>query len=321
MRTQTIHSRYLIGLLVLLSMTMLSLSGLNGNDQSFCARSTCSDLIIQPVESIWSNIGRKLVLDHRVQSARVQAEIHKLLANKKKLYEILQSSAPYIYFIHQKTQAHHLPSEIALIPAIESEFNPNDRSKRGAAGLWQLMPMTARELGVNVKSGYDERRNVVSSTDAALAYLNDLKNNFHGNWDLAISAYNCGQGTVKSATRRAGSNNFWNLRLPAETKVYLPKLLAIAEIIKHPERYGMKLPPISNRPYFIQLILNKPVNLASIAKTTGTNINTLHALNPDYRHESAQPNKHGAYTLLVPVKDAEALKSKLAKQVITAKVV
>lgn len=320
MRNLTTSSKYLISLLLSISI-LFSLYGFSVDDTSICAHGTCDAFIIQPVESIWSNIGSKLILDHKVQTARVQAEIHKFLADKKKLYLILEAAAPYIYFIHQKTQARNLPSEIALIPAIESEFNPNDHSRRGASGLWQLMPVTARELGVKVKSNYDERRNVVSSTEAALAYLNDLKNDFHGNWDLAISAYNCGQGTVKSATRRAGSSNFWNLKLPAETRVYLPKLLAIAEIIKHPEKYGVKLPPLGNRPYFIQLVLSKPVNLASIAKTTGTNIDTLHALNPDYRHERAQPNKHGAYTLLVPVKDAAALKTRLAKNVIQTRVV
>lgn len=320
MRILTTPSKYLVT--VLLSMSIVfSLYGFSVDDTPLCAHGSCDAFIIQPVESIWSNIGSKLVLDHKVQSARVQKEIRNILADKKKLYEILESAAPYIYFIHQKTLARKLPSEIALIPAIESEFNPNDRSNRGAAGLWQLMPVTARELGVKVKSNYDERRNVVSSTEAALAYFSDLKNDFHGNWDLAISAYNCGQGTVKHATRRAGSTNFWNLKLPAETKVYLPKLLAIAEIIKHPEKYGVKLPPVSNRPYFIQLVMNKPVVLSTIAKTTGTDIDTLHVLNPDYRGERSQPNKHGAYTLLVPVKDAAALKSKLAKSVIQTKIV
>lgn len=318
MRMLITPSKYLISILLSFSF-LFSLYGYSVDDTSFCSLRSCEALIIQPVESIWSNIGSKLTLDHKVQSARVQAEIRKFLADKKKLYSILQSSAPYIYFIHQKTLANNLPSEIALIPVIESEFNPNDRSKRGASGLWQLMPVTATELGVKVRSNYDGRRNVVSSTEAALAYLNDLKKDFHGNWDLAISAYNCGQGKIKSAIHRTGSSNFWNLKLPAETKVYLPKLLAIAEIIKNPGKYGMKLPPINNKPYFIQLEMNKPVNLAKIAKSTGANIETLHVLNPDYRHESALPNKHGAYTLLVPVKDAAAMRSKLANTVIRTK--
>lgn len=321
MRILSKPSKYLIS--VLLSFCfLLSLHGYNVSETTFCAQNNCDVLIIRPVESIWNSIGSKLTLDHKAQSARVQAEIRKLLADKKKLYAILKSAAPYLYFIHQKTQARHLPSEIALIPVIESEFNPNDRSKRGAAGLWQLMPVTATELGVKVKSNYDGRRNVVSSTEAALAYLNDLKNDFNGNWDLAISAYNCGQGKIKSAIHRAGSTDFWNLKLPAETTAYLPKLLAVAEIIKHPEKYGMQLPPISNQPYFIQLEMKKPVSLTKVAKSTGTNMKTLQALNPDYRHERpALPNKRGVYTLLVPVKDAETMKNTLANKVINTRVV
>lgn len=315
----TTSSKYLISIVLSISL-LFSLFGFSVEDTSFCDRGNCGTFTIQPVGSIWSSISARLALDHKAQSARVRAEIHKLLADKRKLYAILKSAAPYIYFIHQKTQARKLPSELALIPAIESEFNPNDRSKRGATGLWQLMPVTARELGVKVRPNYDGRRNIVSSTEAALAYFSDLKNSFHGNWDLAISAYNCGEGKVKSATRRAGSTNFWNLRLPAETKVYLPKLFAIAEIIQHPDRYGVKLPLVGNRPYFIQLELNKSVNLAKIAKTIGTDIHTLHALNPDYHQEQAQPNKHGSYTLLVPIKHAAAVKSKFSSNVIRTKV-
>ncbi len=316
MRILTIHSKYLIFVLLSISL-LLSLYGFHVEDTPLCNHpKLCDDFILQPAESIWSNIGSKLTLDHEVQSPRVQAQIRHLLADKKKLYEVLQSAAPYIYFIHQKTQARHLPSEIALIPAIESEFNPNDQSRRGAAGLWQLMPSTALQLGIKIKAPYDGRRSVISSTEAALAYLKDLHDDFHGNWDLAISAYNCGQQKIKSATRYAGSNNFWKLNLPAETKIYLPRLLAMAEIIKNPRKYGIKLPPIGNKPYFIQLEMNKPVSLAKIAKMTGADLDTLHSLNPEYHSDNTLPNKKGAYTLLVAVKDAKQMKNKLAKNVI-----
>lgn len=313
------HAKYLISALLGFSI-LLSLFGYNAAvGTPLCAPGACEAAFIQPVESIWSSIRSELKLDHKAQSARVQIEIRKLLADKEKLYRILKSSAPYIYFIHKKTHEHSLPAEIALIPVIESEFNPNDHSNKGATGLWQLMPGTAKELGIKVKANYDGRRNVVSSTEAALAYLNDLNTNFKGNWYLAISAYNCGEMKIKSAVRRNGSSNFWNLNLPHETKTYLPKLLAVAAIIQDPEKYGMQLPPIRNKPYFTELKMSKPVNLTKVAKSTGTNIETLHSLNPDYRHESALPNKQGAYTLLVPVKDAPAMKVSMGSSVISAK--
>jgi len=315
MRTLINQSRYLIAVFLSISIFVLFYS-YSADDMAFCSSGACGSHLIQPA-TIWSNIRSRLALDHSIESARVQAEIRKLMADKQKLYDILRASAPYIYFINRETQTHRLPAELALIPVIESEFNPRDHSNKGADGLWQLMPQTASELGIRVS----ERRNVVSSTHAALAYLTDLKNDFRGDWYLAISAYNAGQGTVKHAIRRAGSRNFWNLnRLPIETKLYLPKLLALAAIIKNPEKYGMRLPPIINKPYFITLTMRSPVNLAKIARTTGMDIKTLHALNPDYRHESAQPNKHGAYTLLIPVKAAETLKNTLGNKVISTKV-
>jgi membrane-bound lytic murein transglycosylase D len=262
------------------------------------------------VDSIWTSMGRELNLDHRTQSSQVKAEIRKLLADQDKLYKVLKAAGPYIYFIYNQTNRRGLPAELALIPVIESEFNPNDHSNKGATGLWQLMPGTAHDLGVNVKANYDGRRNVVASTKAALAYFNDLGNLFKGNWLLAIAAYNCGQNLVASAERRTGSHSFWNLPLPKETQYYVPKLLAVAAIIKNPEKYGVQLPPINNEPYFAELKVKKSVNLASVAKSSGISIDTLHTLNPDHKHEIVPTNK-GSTTLLVPVKKASVVKAQL----------
>lgn len=268
------------------------------------------------VDSIWSSISRELKLDHRTESSEVQAEIRKLLADQDKLYSILKAAGPYIYFIHKETKERGLPAEIALIPVIESEFNPNDHSKKGATGLWQLMPKTASELGVKVKSNYDGRRNVMASTKAALAYFSDLGTMFKGDWYLAIAAYNCGQVKVHSVTRRAGSKDFWELKkLPKETRYYVPRLLAVAAIVKNPAKYGVQLPPITNEPYFVEMKAKKSVNLSHVAKSSGINIDTLHALNPDYKH-GVVPAK-GA-SLLVPVEKEHAVaKAQIAESVVT----
>ena len=263
-------------------------------------------------ESIWVSMRRDFKLDTRSQSAQVQAEIRKLLAEEGKLTQILQAAMPYIYFIHNQTKTRGLPAEIALIPVIESEFNPNDRSNKGATGLWQLMTVTAHELGVKVRSGYDGRRNVVASTKAALAYFKDLGQMFKGNWYLAIAAYNCGQGRVQSAMRKKGSTSFWNLSLPKETKYYVPRLLAVAAIIKNPEKYGVELPDVSNQPYFEEVKVSKPVNLEKVSKSAGVSIDTMHKLNPDYTHGSKP--KTEAVTLLVPVDKAPVVKKQLNVQ-------
>jgi len=264
---------------------------------------------IQHAESIWVKLGGELKLDHKTQTAQVQKEIRRLLADRKHFNHIINSAAPYLYYIFNQTQAKGLPAEIALIPFIESEFNPNDHSNKGALGLWQLMPGTARELGVKIRSGYDGRRNLIASTKAALAYFKDLKNTYKDNWYLAIAAYNCGPGNVNSATRRAGSRDFFKLPLPLETKYYVPRLLAVAEIIKHPKKYGIELPEVANEPFFEKLAVEKPVSLSSIAKKTGTDLTTLNKLNPDHKAISISTNTTAA--VLVPKNKAPAIAAQL----------
>lgn len=261
-------------------------------------------------DSVWHNISDSLTLDHKENTAAVKKEIRKILAEKDKLNSILKDAGPYIYYIYAETEARKLPAEIALIPIIESEFNPNDHSTKGAAGLWQLMPQTAHELGIAIKAGYDGRRNVIASTKAALAYFKDLGILFKNNWYLAIAAYDCGQGKVASAIRHAGSRNFWDLHLPKETTLYVPKLLAIAAILKNPEKYGVHLPKLTNQPYFSQLKTNTPFNLAQIAKKSGVSVEILNRLNPDYKNGKSP--KKGPYTLLVPIEDESAVRSVLS---------
>lgn len=272
-----------------------------------------SDNIEYAADSIWNSMRDNFQLDHMSTSPRVRAEINKLVADQEKLYSILKAAGPYIYYIYHQTQKKNLPAEIALIPVIESEFNPNDHSNKGATGLWQLMPQTARELGVKVKSDYDGRRNVLDSTNAALAYFKDLGNYFENDWYLAIAAYNCGQGKVDAVARRTGTWDFWNMQLPSETKHYVPKLLAVAEIVKNPKKYGVKLPKIVNEPYFEKVEMKKPVDLKKVAQASGINMKTLTTLNPDYNHGAAPSKAKKAekptYTVLVPVTHAKVISS------------
>lgn len=263
--------------------------------------------VTNSVDTVWDGISREFKLDHNTQSAQVQAEIRKLLADQSELQRILRSASPFIFFIFQQTQARGLPAELALIPIIESEFNPNDTSKKGAAGLWQLMPQTARELGVKMKSGYDGRRNTIASTKAALAYFKDLGRYFKGNWHLAIAAYNCGQGKVDRVKKRTGSDDFWKLPLPKETKYYVPRLLAVAEIVKNPKKYGVALPQITNEPFFVEVKVDKPVKFDQVAKSSGVSVKTIQKLNADVKQE-ATPKK-GSGTMLVPIKKDVAISS------------
>lgn len=235
--------------------------------------------------NVWNKIVKNFSLDHRANSPRVQAEIRKLLSEKGKFNKILQDATPFINYIYLQTKAKGLPAEIALLPFIESEFNPNDHSNVGALGLWQLMPSTARLLHVKVNGYYDGRKNLISSTNAALLFFKDLGNNFKGNWLLAIAAYNCGPGRVEQAVRRAGTKNFWQLQVPLETKYYVPRLLAVAEIISHPNRYHIKLPVVASKAYFSQTTVKKSASLPEVAKRRGVQLATLTRLNPDYKQK------------------------------------
>ena len=300
-------SKYLL-LAVLSCIFLITWNGINLNGASQSFGSISGFYSPAEVTSIWRSLSSEFKLDHKTQSSQVQAEIRKLLADQDYFNHILRAATPYIYFIHQQTQAYGLPAEIALIPFIESEYNPNDHSNKGALGLWQLMPETARGLGVKVKSGYDGRRNIIASTDAALTYFKDLGNLFKGNWYLAIAAYNSGEGRVLSAKRRIGSDDFFKMPLPRETQLYVPKLLAVAEIVENPEKYGVKLPPVSNEPFFTKVEVTKPVTLNNVAETSGINIKTLQKLNPDVKTSTATPQKDGIHALLIPVTKASSVK-------------
>jgi membrane-bound lytic murein transglycosylase D len=149
-----------------------------------------------------------------------------------------------------------------------------------------------------------------------MAYLSDLGKMFKGNWYLAIAAYNSGEGKVKSAVRRAGSQTFWNLRLPKETQLYIPRLLAVAAILKNPEKYGIELPPIQNKPYFEEVKTKKSVDLAKLASASGASLDALKALNPDYKSGHVQP-KNGAYALLIPLVHLADAKKYLSNNIIS----
>lgn len=294
-----------IVLVVLSSILLIAWSSTNPSDAKPSFGTINGFYSTAQVNSIWSSISDEFKLDHKADSRQVQAEIHKLLADQDNFNQILKAATPYIYFIYQQTQAYGLPAEIALIPFIESEYNPNDHSNKGAIGLWQLMPETARGLGVKVKSGYDGRKNIIASTDAALTYFKDLGQLFNGNWYLAIAAYNSGEGRIISARRRLGSEDFFKMALPRETQLYLPRLLAVAEIVENPAKYGVTLPKVSNEPFFAKVEVSKPVTLATVAEKTGINLKTLRKLNPDIKPGTPTiAKKDGAHELLVPASKA-----------------
>lgn len=248
---------------------------------------------------VWGEIASQLNLNDHVDSPRVQKQLHELLTNKSELQKSLQNSAPYIYYIYSQLKARHLPAELALIPIIESNYNPYDHNSIGANGLWQLMPGTAKGLGVKIKQGYDGRRDLISSTNAALDYYTWLANKFKNNWYLAIAAYNCGDGAVSAAVKRAHSNDYFHLSLPLETKLYVPRLLAIAIILKNPQKYGIELPTVKDTAAFTTVEINHTTSLKNYALKNGIDLKSLQQFNPEYRDTNINVNI--SKTLLIPI--------------------
>jgi len=218
-------------------------------------------------------------------------------------------SSRYLHYILAELHRRGMPSDLALLPIVESAYDPFAYSHGRAAGMWQMIPGTARRFGVRQNWWYDGRRDVLDSTRAALDYLQSLHEQFDGDWQLAIAAYNSGEGNVTRAINRntkAGKpTDFWHLRLPRETVTYVPKLLALVDIVSDPSAYGLDLPEIEDKPYFDVIELGGQMDLALIAELADIDMDEFYALNPGYNRWATDPD--GPQRALVPVDSAERL--------------
>ncbi len=227
----------------------------------------------------------------------------------------LARGEPYLYYILHEVRRRGLPTELVLVPCVESGFRPVAYSRQGAAGLWQFMPATGRSLGLKQDWWYDGRRDTVASTQAALDYLERLNRRFEGDWLLTLAAYNAGGGTVSRAIRRnrerGRPTDFWSLELPAETRHYVPRILALARIIAEPERYGVTLPRITNDPRFARVEVGGQLDLKVAAELAEMAPEALIALNPGFNRWATHPE--GPHYLLLPVEKAEPFRRRLAQ--------
>lgn len=258
--------------------------------------------------NLWDVIADHFSLpDETTANRSVRAQVNWYMRHQALMARQGSNAKPFLYYLFQQVQARHLPSELTLLPMIESGYNPFAHSKAGAMGLWQLMPSTASGYGVKIDWWYDGRRDIAASTKASLTYLTYLGKFFHGNWLLAVAAYNSGEGTVQKAVRRnralGRSTSFWNLKLPAETRTYVTELLALATIISHPDEFPTKIPMIPNEPYFNSVDVGSQIDLAYAAKMAGLSLTQLTNLNPGYNRWATDPT--GPYRLLIPI-DREA---------------
>jgi membrane-bound lytic murein transglycosylase D len=232
--------------------------------------------------------------------------------NPEYMQRVWNRSTNYIYHIKEELQSRDMPLELALLPIVESAYDSFAYSHGRAAGLWQIIPGTAKYLGVKQNWWYDGRRDVLDSTNAALNFLESLHREFDGDWMLAIAAYNSGAGNVRKGIRRNKKKNrstdFWSLDLPRETKNYVPKLLALKKLFLENSTRNI-LPAIANYPFFEVVETGSQIDLATAAKLADLDLDTLYQLNPGFNHWATAP--HGPHRLLVPKGNAYQLKSGL----------
>lgn len=263
-------------------------------------------LELEPQDA-WSSLRASFQWQDKTLSPDAQARVDEWIeyyrASPQNIATITERATPWLAWISQQVSERGLPGELALIPFVESSFDPSARSHLGAAGLWQFMPGTGDALGLVRNGNYDGRLDVVTSTAAALDYLEMQADEwYHGDIVLSLAAYNAGAGTVNRAQRRAQgqglSDTYWDLSLPRETMQYVPKLKAIATIINDPEQYGVSLPDIHVDPAFAKVQLAHPVSLAQASQLLDVSQSALVELNPGLLNGSIDPRS--AQTLLVP---------------------
>ena len=238
-----------------------------------------------------------------VDHATVEREVKWYASHPTYLDRTFKRGERYLYHIVNEIEARKMPLELALLPVVESAFNPVAYSRARASGLWQFIPGTGRRYDLKQNWYYDGRRDVVAATTAALDYLQFLSEEFDGDWLLAIAAYNCGEANISRAVarnRKAGKpTDFFSLKLPRETRAYVPKLLAMRRIVNDPATHGLEFAPIPNEPYFAQIDVAGQIDLHVAAELAELAPEELLALNPAFNHWVTDPD--GPYQLLVPV--------------------
>ena len=267
-----------------------------------------------PPQDVWERMRQGFQLQQgNDQNPRIDQQRLWFANNPSFLENAGERGSLYMHYIVERLEERNMPLELALLPVIESAYNPMAISRSKAVGLWQFIPSTGRYFNLRQTNFYDGRRDIQASTVAALDYLTRLHDMFNGDWLLALAAYNAGEGTVSRAIERNDKLNlptdYWNLPLPQETRDYVPKLLALSQVVLSPEAYGVNLNPIANEPYFEVVELNKRVDLAKVASAANIDEDELIQLNPAFKKRLTID---GPQHLLVPTSKAQMLTASLS---------
>lgn len=262
---------------------------------------------------LWERLRKGFQMDSSVDNERIAIQRNWYLRNTDYLERMALRAGRYLYYTVSEAEKRNMPAELALLPVIESAYDPFAYSHAHAAGMWQFIPGTARIMGVKQNEWFDGRRDVIESTRAAYDFLSMLHRKF-GDWQLALAAYNAGPGAVQRAIDRnqaAGlPTDFWSLRLPAETRSYVPRFLAVAQIVKSPESFGIKLRPVLNQPFFREVATQGQIDLTQAAQIAGISLRELIQLNPGFKRQATDPE--GPHRLLVPAALPQDFESDIA---------
>lgn len=249
------------------------------------------------------------------ENSRIAKQRDYYLRHPTYLKKVSKRAEPFLYLIVEQIEAKDLPLELALLPVIESAFDPFAYSHAGASGLWQFMRPSGERFGLHQNWWYDGRRDVYASTTAALNYMDILHDYLGDDWLYAFAAYNSGEGRVKRAIQKNERENkpvdYWSLPLPKETQNYVPKLLALIDIIRHHEKYGIELPYIANEQVLTYVDTGSQLDLAYAAKLSDLTVAEIQLLNPAFNHWATAPK--GPHKLLIPTIVSEQFTHKLAQ--------
>lgn len=267
----------------------------------------------KPHETVWQHVRAGFKLESHLDQKLLQSELAWYAKHKNYIQRVMERSDPFLHYILSEAEKRNLPTELVLLPIVESAFQPFAYSHGRAAGIWQFIPATGRLYGLHQNWWYDGRRDIYDSTQAALKYLSNLNKLFKGDWLLALAAYNSGSGTVQRAIRqnkkRGKPTDFWHLKLPKETRSYVPKLLALKELISNPKTHGITLRCIPHVPGFRRIDVGSQIDLALAAELADIDLDTLYSYNPAFNRWATPPE--GPHKLLLPADAADRLEANL----------
>ena len=276
--------------------------------------STTNSIKSTDTADLWPRLRNGLQLGQHYNNPGIEKQVNWYKNSQSYIDRVISRGQPFLHHIIGELEANDMPLELALLPAVESAFDPLAYSHSHASGLWQFIPGTGKRFGLQRDWWYDGRRDPVASTEAAIKYLKYLNKYFDGDWLLALAAYNSGEGTVRRAIKRnkkAGKPaDFWSLKLPRETRAYVPQLLAISRIIANPQEHGITLPDVADKPYFTKVAISEQIDLSKAAGMAGMKTKELHKLNAGYNRWVTHPE--GPQHIFLPIHTVNKFQNSLA---------